>query len=285
MTSNHHTPFADDYALTKANWNIPPSGIDSIITDIAADNQQFTGVLVGGGALDADSLLGGTSTTKGYRLPVMTETQRDAIATPTTGLMVINSTAKTIDFYNGSAWTAIGTTAGASARTLIASGEDTNVAQVDIQSIPATYQDLILIMQTRSLRAAQNNDELWVRFNGDSGVAYDAWGDWWNSGTTNAFSSAGASAVTILFNPAANEDAEWEQTAIMRIPGYARVSLSLGGWLYASHRVEPLNVFYRIAAMWAYQHASSTIVDEINIVGRFANIDCRYQLYGIGVAT
>jgi len=44
------------------------------------------------------------STTQGFLPPRMTTTQRDAIATPATGLQVYNTTTNTNDLYNGSAW-------------------------------------------------------------------------------------------------------------------------------------------------------------------------------------
>jgi hypothetical protein len=44
------------------------------------------------------------STTQGFLPPRMTTTQRNAIATPATGLQVYNTTTNTNDFYNGTAW-------------------------------------------------------------------------------------------------------------------------------------------------------------------------------------
>jgi hypothetical protein len=44
------------------------------------------------------------STTQGFLQPRMTTTQRNAIATPATGLSVYNTTTNTSDFYNGTAW-------------------------------------------------------------------------------------------------------------------------------------------------------------------------------------
>lgn len=57
---------------------------------------------------NASSLLDITSTTKGMLAPRMTKTQRDAIATPATGLLIFqtNSTPG-FYYYTGSAWTAL----------------------------------------------------------------------------------------------------------------------------------------------------------------------------------
>src|SRR5215831_11838846 len=60
---------------------------------------------------DASSLLEVKSTTKGVLLPRMTATQRNAITTPATGLLIYqtNSTPG-FYYYSGTAWTAISTT-------------------------------------------------------------------------------------------------------------------------------------------------------------------------------
>ena len=50
-----------------------------------------------------------SSTRYGFLKPTMTTTQRDAIATPATGLAVYNTTTNTEDYYNGSAWVSLQT--------------------------------------------------------------------------------------------------------------------------------------------------------------------------------
>lgn len=50
-----------------------------------------------------------TSTTSGFLLPKLTTTQRNAIASPATGLEIFNTTTNQIEFYNGSVWGAIAT--------------------------------------------------------------------------------------------------------------------------------------------------------------------------------
>ena len=57
---------------------------------------------------DASAMLDVKSTTKGMLIPRMTTTQRDAITSPATGLMVYNTTTTAFNYYNGTAWVAIG---------------------------------------------------------------------------------------------------------------------------------------------------------------------------------
>lgn len=65
---------------------------------------------VGIGSLtpNASSLLDVTSTTKGVLIPRMTKTQRDAIATPSTGLLIYQTNnTPGFYYYNGTGWTAV----------------------------------------------------------------------------------------------------------------------------------------------------------------------------------
>ena len=65
---------------------------------------QFTGAVGIGGAAPANVALDVVSTTKGIRFPRMTTTQRDAIATPTAGIVIYNTTNLQIEYHNGTAW-------------------------------------------------------------------------------------------------------------------------------------------------------------------------------------
>lgn len=59
----------------------------------------------------ASAALDVTSTTKGFLPPRMTTGQRDAIASPASGLMVYNTDINDVNYYNGSNWSRIGETA------------------------------------------------------------------------------------------------------------------------------------------------------------------------------
>jgi hypothetical protein len=59
-----------------------------------------------GAAPDANTLLDVVSTTKAFRPPVMTTTQRNAIASPQNGMIIWNSTTTQLEDYNGG-WAAV----------------------------------------------------------------------------------------------------------------------------------------------------------------------------------
>lgn len=61
-------------------------------------------VAIGGTTPNASSLLDLQSTTKGFLPPRMTTAQRDAIASPSEGLIIFNTTTSKLDFYDGSSW-------------------------------------------------------------------------------------------------------------------------------------------------------------------------------------
>lgn len=58
--------------------------------------------------LDAVAIAEWQSTTKGILFPRMTNTQRDAISTPPTGLVIYSTTSSEIQQYNGSSWVSTG---------------------------------------------------------------------------------------------------------------------------------------------------------------------------------
>jgi hypothetical protein len=62
---------------------------------------------IGTSSPNASALLDVQSTTKGFRLPNMTTTQKNAIASPAAGLMVFDTTLAKACVYSGSAWQTI----------------------------------------------------------------------------------------------------------------------------------------------------------------------------------
>jgi len=62
---------------------------------------------IGTSSPSASAVLDAQSTTKGVRMPNMTTTQKNAIATPAAGLMVFDTTLAKLCVYSGSAWQTI----------------------------------------------------------------------------------------------------------------------------------------------------------------------------------
>jgi len=118
-TSNTDTlNFAAGSGITITN----PTGKTVTIAQTSASTPAFyessTGIAIlqtisnrvgiGVATPDASSILDLTSTSRGFLAPRMTTTQRDAITSPATGLLVYNTTTAQYNFYNGSSWAQIG---------------------------------------------------------------------------------------------------------------------------------------------------------------------------------
>ncbi|MDB9770663.1 hypothetical protein OAB31_00460 [Polaribacter sp.] len=85
--------------------------IFTLLAAVLLTATTYAQVGIGTTTPDASSALDITSTTKGLLIPRMTETQRDAISSPATGLMIYQ-TDGTVGFYyyNGSSWANVGYT-------------------------------------------------------------------------------------------------------------------------------------------------------------------------------
>lgn len=84
-----------------------------LIEDVASDTTPLVvnanGQLgLGATTVAASALLELTSTTQGLLGPRMTTTQRDAIVTPATGLLIYNTTLSSYQVYSGTGWTSVG---------------------------------------------------------------------------------------------------------------------------------------------------------------------------------
>ena len=69
-------------------------------------------IVVGAASANATSILDLNSTTLGFLMPRMTLAQRNAIAAPATGLQIFNTTSNSVEYYNGSGWLTLASTAG-----------------------------------------------------------------------------------------------------------------------------------------------------------------------------
>src|SRR5689334_12905015 len=69
---------------------------------------QNVGINPTGSLPDASAMLDVSSTTGGLLIPRMTTTQRDAIASPATGLYIYNTSTNSFNVYNGATWASLG---------------------------------------------------------------------------------------------------------------------------------------------------------------------------------
>jgi len=98
----------------------------TLLLTVLLTTATYAQVGVGTTTPDASSALDIASTTKGLLIPRMTETQRDAISSPATGLMVYQTTTPNgFYFYDGTEWSIIttpGPQTGIQSTSLITSG-------------------------------------------------------------------------------------------------------------------------------------------------------------------
>ena len=82
------------------------SNIENLTIDATGKLSSPTGVIAGAGVstLDASAILEADSTTKGFLPPRMTTAQRNAISSPSEGLVVYNTDTDNLNFYSGSTW-------------------------------------------------------------------------------------------------------------------------------------------------------------------------------------
>jgi len=98
-TQNGGQPNGGSITLTASN---AARGGNLILTGTTASHGQVT---VGGTTPDASASVDIQSTTRGLLPPRMTTTQKNAISTPATGLIVYDTTLGYLQEYNGSIWT------------------------------------------------------------------------------------------------------------------------------------------------------------------------------------
>lgn len=100
-TNPAHTVFA---GVVAGSYQVYCNTCPGVVMNFDLANEHFSVSDSGTPAANDSVLLGVYSTTAGFRPPVMTTTQRDAIGTPATGLMIYNSTTNTVDVYDGTSW-------------------------------------------------------------------------------------------------------------------------------------------------------------------------------------
>jgi hypothetical protein len=85
-------------AASSGHWTLTTNDLSYIAGSVS----------IGTASQEASALFQIASTTKGFLPPRMTTTQRDAIASPATGLIAFNTTDNQYNYYNGSSWSELG---------------------------------------------------------------------------------------------------------------------------------------------------------------------------------
>ena len=117
------------------------------VNSYAANSYKGVGISDGGSPAaiinNSSILLGLDSTTRGFLLPSLTTTQRNAITTPSTGLQIYNNTTNKISYYNGSSWIELGSGSGTVTSVGAGTGMSftaiTNTGNVDIDTAKVPY--------------------------------------------------------------------------------------------------------------------------------------------------
>jgi hypothetical protein len=109
FTAFFHSGFNDDYHLFTNSAGITKFEQYHNSTNIMAFRSNGTSFMSGGFVYgdtvrDASSIVEMESTTQGFLPPRMTTTQKNAISTPATGLVVYDSTLNKLCVYTGASW-------------------------------------------------------------------------------------------------------------------------------------------------------------------------------------
>jgi hypothetical protein len=103
-----YAPIVDDSNLQRIYWNANELDFFTNGSSSMRITKATKNVLIGTTTDIASSKLTVDSTTQGALLPRMTTTQRNAIVTPATGLIVYDTTLLSFYQYNGTSWTVVG---------------------------------------------------------------------------------------------------------------------------------------------------------------------------------
>ena len=171
------------------------SGFQSLFAQNVAINAT-------GAMPNASAMLDVASTTKGLLMPRMTTTERNAIASPATGLQVYNTSTNTNDTFNGTVWVSNATTP--------ANGDLTPVGRllIPMGEISLFNYSGVSTTITGASAGANGNDNM-VKINPAGSVFVN---DNFGTGTTNRLTYTGITtrmfhiALSFSFSPGATSD-------------------------------------------------------------------------------
>lgn len=156
---------ADAGTLTGTTLN--STVINSSLTSVGTlTNTIINGKLVVGSSspVSASAVLEANSTTKGFLPPRMTTTQRDAILSPTTGLVIFNITTNGLEVKSSNGWVLLTPSTAVSLPTVVIGTQQWTDKNLDV----LTYRNGDLIPQVKDATAwAALTTGAWCYFNND----------------------------------------------------------------------------------------------------------------------
>jgi hypothetical protein len=153
----------------------------------------------------------------------------------------------------------------------------TAASSVTFSSIPATYRDLIVVMNARSVYSADRSDDLQYRFNADSGSNY-SWVNMagFDSSTASSSSSSQTSGRIGVLETSSDSNTN-NGVLIFQVMDYCATD---------KHKtaLSRTNIARNFVAAHANRWASTTAVTSINVFGnRGSNLAAgsTFSLYGV----
>ncbi len=174
-----------------ADGSVPMTG------DLDMDGNDIIGagaIGVGTDTPHASAMLDLTSTSQGFLPPRMLEAQRDAIASPATGLMIFNTDSGRPEFYGGTGWVPMG---------LIFDGSSSMAAAPS-----ASYLDAIGVNQ---------NGTYWLKPDGYGSAAFQAFIDF--DGTASGITDPGPWVRIAYAQDYYSQASPWMNTGVSTSPG------------------------------------------------------------------
>ena len=154
----------------------------------------------------------------------------------------------------------------------------------DLTSIPGTYTHLQLVCLLRSARAGNNNDNISLRFNNDSGSNYDSQSQQGTASSNSASEAIGATSMTQLATvPAATSTANAAGIVIIEIPFYAVTTFSHNCYAYTSSTLAESTGNQRVIHGAGHWRSTAAITRITILTSNSANYltGSRVILYGI----
>ena len=105
-----------------------------------------------GSSPDNTAILDVKSSQKGILIPRMTNSQRNQISSPATGLIIYNTSSQKFNYYNGSTWIAL------SSETFLSDADNDTKVQVE-----KTFDEDIIRMEIGELNAVDIQKKRWWR--------------------------------------------------------------------------------------------------------------------------